>query len=87
MKAQDQLYGHISMEIIFELEDSDIAFDFIPDFRMPNHSDQTKVQWQFQHDADQEYMDDVFFKFQAEEPILKSRLSLEDLRLLFRYNP
>ena len=34
------------MEIKFELEDSDIVVDFIPDFRVStNYTDQTKVSW------------------------------------------
>ena len=34
------------MEIRFELEDSDIECDFVPDFRMSaNYTDETQISW------------------------------------------
>ena len=36
----------MGMEIKFELENSDIECDFVPDFRVSaNYTDQTKVSW------------------------------------------
>ena len=46
MKDQGQLYGHINMEIIFELE-SDIDVEFESDFLRENYSDHTKTEWVF----------------------------------------
>ena len=75
------------MEIHFELEDSDIDVEFVADFRMPNHSDQTKVQWELSNSTDKEFVDDVLIRFPSEESLYESSVSLENLRLLQRHYP
>ena len=75
------------MEIIFELEDSDLVIEFTPDFRMPgNYSDTTKVQWKLQYDANKKHLDDVQLEFSSESPIFKSNVSVGNMRLLCGYN-
>ena len=87
MKGQDQLYGHIKMEIILELECGLVA-EFEPDWELSeNHSDQTKVRWQLQYDGDQESLASLFSELETEESIPKSNISLANLRLLYGYNP
>ena len=87
MKAHDQLYGLIEMEILLELE-CGLDVEFTPDWvSTENHADHSKVQWKLQYDANTESMDVVFFEFPSEEPLPKSRDYLEGLRLLQRYDP
>ena len=85
MRGHDQLYGLIKMEIILELE-CGLDVNFEPDFRMPNHSDQTKVQWEFWDTSNPQHLDDVFVEFPSEEPLFKPNVGLENLRLLCRHD-
>ena len=58
------------MEIKFELEDSDIVVDFIPDFRMStNYTDQTKVSWRLSGSRDAWDVGILRDEFQAESTI------------------
>ena len=58
------------MEIIFELEDSDLECVFEPDFRVQqNTSDQTKVSWRLSNDKSQRNVDILFSEFSDEGPI------------------
>ena len=87
MKGQDQQYGLTKMEIILELE-CGLDVEFEPDFRLStNHSDKTKVQWQLRDNGNQEHMDDVLIHLEAKEPVPESDVSLENLRLLYGFNP
>ena len=75
-----QQSGHTSMEIKFELEDSDIVADFEPDFNIPiNCVDIEKVRWKFQDGTHTRVVADVFSNSQ----ISRSRRTylLPDLRL------
>ena len=57
------------MEITFELEDSDIVVDFIPDFDIAiNCSDITKVQWTLQDGKNSHSVAEVFR--QSQDPRL-----------------
>ena len=58
------------MEIIFELEDSDLECVFEPDFRVQqNTSDQTQVSWRLSNDKSQRNVDILFSEFSDEGPI------------------
>ena len=74
------------MEIILELE-CGLDVEFEPDFRMPNHSDETKVRWQLSDNADTKSVAGVFTGLETEESVPESYVSLGNLRLLYGYNP
>jgi hypothetical protein len=68
------------MEIKFELEDSDIECDFVPDFRMSkNYTDETKISWRLSDKRSSNYVGNVFPSIQTEKSILQSRSSGDDL--------
>jgi len=77
----------LNMEIIFELENSDIDVEFKPDWvSTENHGDHTKVQWKLQDTPDTKHLDDVQLEFSSESPIFKSNVSVGNMRLLCGYN-
>ena len=85
-KGQDQLYGHIKMGITLEL-DCGLVVDFEPDFELPtNHSDKTKVQWQFSNNRNTESLASVLSELEAQTSIHDADISLANLRLLYGYN-
>ena len=57
------------MEITFELEDSDLVFEFEfeSDFLCENFSDQTQVQWKLQNGTNSYPLADVFKRVTDEE--------------------
>ena len=57
------------MEIIFELEDSDLEYSFEPDFRMPNSSDETQVSWRLSNGKSQGNVAVLFPEFSTKGPI------------------
>ena len=73
------------MEIIFELENKNIDAVFIPDFRMPNHAEHHKVQWQLSNCSDKNTVDGLCLQLENKESIYGSDDSLENVRLLFGY--
>ena len=86
MKGHDQLYGHIKMEILLELE-CGLDVEFTPDWvSTENHADHSKVQWKLQHDADKKHLDDVQFEFSPAESVYEPDVTLENLRLLYGHN-
>ena len=84
-KGQDQLYGLIKMGITLEL-DCGLVVDFEPDFELPNHSDETKVQWQFRDNRNTESLASVLSELEAQTSIHDADISLANLRLLYGYN-
>ena len=81
-RGLDLLYGRMDkeMEIKFELEDSDIVVDFIPDFRMStNYTDQTKVSWRLSGSRDAWDVGILRDEFQAESTIYPPVLSRPDV--------
>ena len=73
------------MEIILELE-CGLDVEFEPDFRLPNHSDKTKVRWKLTDCSDKDSLDGVLIQLEAEESVPESDVSLENLRLLYGFN-
>jgi len=74
------------MEILLELE-CGLDADFEPDWvSTENHADHSKVQWKLSNGPDKESLDGVLIQFPSEEPLYESSVSLENLRLLRRYN-
>ena len=58
------------MEIIFELEDSDLEYSFEPDFRVQsNFSDETKVSWRLSNDKSPGNVAVLFPEFSTKGPI------------------
>jgi hypothetical protein len=73
------------MGITLEL-DCGLVVDFEPDFELPNHSDETKVQWQFSDNRNTESLASVLSELETQTSIHKSGFSLANLRLLYGYN-
>ena len=74
------------MEIIFELE-CGLDVEFTPDWGVSaNHSDHSQVQWELSDRSDKDSMDGVLIQFPSEESLYESSVSVENLRLLYRYN-
>ena len=68
------------MEIKFELENSDIECDFVPDFRVSaNYTDQTKVSWRLSGSGDAWDVGILCDEFQAESTIYSPVLSRSDV--------
>ena len=81
-KDLDLQFGRMDkeMEIKFELEDSDIIVDLIPDFRMStNCTDQTKVSWRLSGRRDAWDVGILCDEFQAESTIYSPVLSRPDV--------
>ena len=86
MKGQDQLYGHIEMEILLELE-CGLDVDFEPDWvSTENHSDQSKVRWQLSNRPDKDSLDGLLSELEAEESLYRSSSIMEGVRLLYRHD-
>ena len=86
MKAHDQLYGLIEMEILLELECGLVA-DFTPDWGVSeNHSDHSQVQWKLSDCPNKDSLDGVLIQFPSEESLYESSVSVENLRLLYRHD-
>ena len=68
------------MEIKFELENSDIECDFVPDFRVSaNYTDQTKVSWRLSGSRDAWDVGILRDEFQSESTIYSPVLSRSDV--------
>ena len=58
------------MEIIFELEDSDLEYSFEPNFRVQaNSSDETQVSWRLSNDRSQVNVAVLFPEFSTKGTI------------------
>ena len=86
MKGQDQLYGHIEMEILLELE-CGLDVDFEPDWMPATQADHTKVRWQLSDQSDQKSLDGMLRKLEAQEPLYASDSTMASMRLLYGYYP
>ncbi len=86
MKGQDQLYGHIEMEILLELE-CGLDVDFEPDWMPATQADHTKVRWQLSDQSDQKSLDGMLRKLEAKEPFYASDSTMASMRLLYGYYP
>mgnify|MGYP003153579298 CR=1 FL=1 len=74
------------MEIIFELEDSDLEIDFTPDFdwmykKHPgkNRADYSKVQWELSDPGSKGTLAVVQYEFSDEKPINVSSPKTNDV--------
>ena len=68
------------MEIKFELENSDIECDFVPDFVVStNYTDETKVSWRLSGSRDAWDVGILRDEFQAESTIYSPVLSRSDV--------
>ena len=86
MKGQDQLYGHIEMEILLELE-CGLDVDFEPDWMPATQAAHTKVRWQLSDQSDQKSLDGMLRKLEAKEPFYASDSTMASMRLLYGYYP
>ena len=74
------------MEIIVELEDSDLVIEFEPDFMQQNFADHSEVQWQLSNGPNTRRLADVFTLISEEQSNVGERDCLDCLRLLCRCN-
>jgi hypothetical protein len=72
------------MEFTFELENSDLVFEFEPSFFSENFSDRTAVQWKFHNGNHTQLMANVFCSPPASESRPYDLLST--MRLCGGYN-
>ena len=70
------------MEILFELEDSELVIEFTPDFKLPNYAKHSKVQWELSNRPDKSNLDDLFIELPEEQSISPPGNRLDCLRLL-----
>ena len=68
------------MEITFELENSDIVVDFVPDFRVQtNTTDQTKVSWRLPNRKSSLNVEFLCEEFSTESPTDSTVFSWSDV--------
>ena len=68
------------MEITFELENSDIVVDFVPDFRVQtNTTDQTKVSWRLPNRKSTLNVEFLCEEFSTESPTDSTVFSWSDV--------
>tara|TARA_Y100001951_G_C11286143_1_gene268824 strand:+ start:689 stop:931 length:243 start_codon:yes stop_codon:yes gene_type:complete len=74
------------MEIILELENSNLVIEFEPDFMRQNFADHNQVQWQLPNEPNTRRLDDVFSLVSEEQSNVGAGDCLECLRLLCRHH-
>ena len=72
------------MEIILELENSDLIIEFEPSFFDENFSDREDLRWNLHHGNHSEFMGDVFSSSSASKSICQCLQT--ELRLCGGYN-
>lgn len=74
------------MEIIVELEDSNLVIEFEPDFMQQNFADHSQVQWELPNSPNTRRLADVFDLIPEEQPNVGAGDCVVCLRLLCRHH-